>query len=87
VVGRVRIGAAADAVRARVPATVGTVHPIGEGSCDLVAGADHVDVLAWHLAGVALGLDADLEVIEPGALAQAMRRVGSRVRRFGGAQA
>ncbi|MFZ0161699.1 MAG: YafY family protein [Kineosporiaceae bacterium] len=87
VVGRVRIGAAADAVRARVPATVGTVHPIGEGSCDLVAGADHVDVLAWHLAGVALGLDADLEVIEPDALAQAMRRVGSRVRRFGGAQA
>ncbi len=86
VLGRVRIGAPADAVRARVPATVGTVHPIDEGSCELAAGADHVEALAQHLAWVALGLKADLEVIEPEALATAMRRVGSQMRRFGGAR-
>ena len=45
---RVVVDAPADVVRERVPPTVGSVEPLDDGTCRVVAGADSLDALAWH---------------------------------------
>ena len=84
-VSRTRLTATAEAVRARVPVNIGTVERVDDTTSELVAGADDLESLAFHLAWVALDLDADLTVIDPPELQEMLRRLGSRLRRFGGA--
>jgi predicted DNA-binding transcriptional regulator YafY len=82
---RTRLTAPAAAVRARVPASIGTVEPVDATTSELVVGADELESLALHLAWVALDLHAELTIVDPPDLAEALRRLGSRMRRFGGA--
>jgi predicted DNA-binding transcriptional regulator YafY len=82
---RTRLTASAEAVRARLPVSVGTVERIDDATSELVAGGDDLESLAFHLAWVALDLDAELTVIDPPELQEMLRRLGSRLRRFGGA--
>lgn len=84
------IGAPVDDVRARIPATVGTVKPapalvVGDGRSEAAlvrVGGDDLDGVAWHLAGIALSLDATLTVLSPPELDQALARLGRAVLGF-----
>lgn len=78
-VGRVRFDVDADALRARVPPGVATVTAIDGDGCLLEAGADDLDWIAWHIARLALDLGAPIRVLDPPALAGAVRRLGQRL--------
>jgi predicted DNA-binding transcriptional regulator YafY len=63
-----------DAVRARVPATVGTLEPIDEAHCLLHTGADWLGGLAVYIAAIGV----DFEVREPPELTAELRTLGER---------
>lgn len=82
----VRFDVPAEAVRRRVPAVFGTVTALDDHHCELLAGSDNVDDLAWHLSWVARDLNATLTVVDAPGLQPAMRRLGTLMRRHGGAR-
>ena len=45
---RVLVHAPAEAVRERIPPTVGSVEPVGEDTCRVVAGGNSLEALLWH---------------------------------------
>lgn len=77
-VARIRIHAAADVVRARVPATVARVDAEGADSCILVAGANALEAIGFHV--VSLGFEA--EVLEPSELRSVLREMAARMQRM-----
>lgn len=82
VVATARYTATADAVRARVPATVGEVSALDHASAQLIAGADSSEQLAWHLAWIARDLGAELTVIDPPSVREALARIGQQLTHF-----
>ena len=70
----IRVAAAPEVVRARVPATVGRVVPDGDGA-RLTVGSDDLASLAGHL----VGLDLPFEVLEPPELRAHLRSLGRRL--------
>lgn len=76
-----RYDVAAEVLRQRVPSSVGEVREISANPpvAELVASADDVDSLAWHLSWVARDLDAALTVIDPPEVRDALRRHGDRL--------
>jgi predicted DNA-binding transcriptional regulator YafY len=76
-VARVRFEAPAARVRERIPATAGTVEPVGEGTCVLTAGADHLDHLCVWIASVG----PEFTVLEPPALRDVMADLAQRLGR------
>jgi predicted DNA-binding transcriptional regulator YafY len=49
---RVLVHAPAAAVRERIPPTVGTVEPLDDGTCRVVAGGNSLEALAWHFGSL-----------------------------------
>jgi predicted DNA-binding transcriptional regulator YafY len=76
-VARVRFELPADRLAALVPATVGTVEPLGPDACLLTAGSDHLDHFAVHL----VQLGAEFTVIEPPELLIVMADLADRFAR------
>jgi predicted DNA-binding transcriptional regulator YafY len=62
----VLVQASADVVRERIPPTVGSVEPVGEGACRVVAGANSLEALAWHFGtlGHAFTIESPAELRE-----------------------
>ena len=81
---RVRVAAAYDAVARRVTPRSGSVEPEGEASCVVTAGGDDLRLVALHLALVGAQVDADVEVLEPPELREAMAELGERLVRSAG---
>lgn len=79
-VARVRLRAAAQEVRERVPPQVGRVEDDGDGWCVLVAAADRLDVIAVHVAR--LGYEA--QVLDPPELRTAATELASRLAALAG---
>jgi predicted DNA-binding transcriptional regulator YafY len=75
---RIRIHAGADVVRARVPATAAAIEPDGPDSCILAAGANALELIAFHVA--MLGFDA--EVLEPAQLRDVLGQLATRMQRM-----
>jgi predicted DNA-binding transcriptional regulator YafY len=82
-VARVRFEAPAELVRERIPATAGTVEPVGERACVLTAGADHLDHLCVWLASVG----AEFTVLDPPELREVMADLAKRLGRAAAAGA
>jgi predicted DNA-binding transcriptional regulator YafY len=63
---RVLVHAPAAAVRERIPPTVGTVEPLDDGTCRVVAGGNSLEALAWHFGslGHAFTIEAPEELRE-----------------------
>ena len=63
---RVLVQAPAAAVRERIPPTVGTVEPLDDGTCRVVAGGNSLEALAWHFGslGHAFTIEAPEELRE-----------------------
>lgn len=80
VTARVRVLASYDDVTARVSATSAHVTDLGDGSCLLEAGGDHLDSIAFHLAWLGL----ELEVQDPPELREAFARLAGRAGRAAG---
>jgi predicted DNA-binding transcriptional regulator YafY len=74
---RVRVHAPAEQVRRRIPAAVGVVEAVDEGTCLLDTGADTLETLAVHLGM----LGVDFEVGEPPELVAHLRDLADRYRR------
>jgi predicted DNA-binding transcriptional regulator YafY len=74
---RVRVHAAAEVVARRIPASVGVLEAVDEGTCVLDTGADSVETLAVYLGM----LGVDFEVSEPPELVEQVRRLAGRYRR------
>lgn len=79
-VARVRLRAAAQEVRERVPPQVGRVEDDRDGWCVLVAAADRLDVIAVHVAR--LGYEA--QVLDPPELRTAATELASRLAALAG---
>ncbi|MGC5627548.1 helix-turn-helix transcriptional regulator [Georgenia sp. Z1344] len=79
-VARVRLRAAAEDVRALVPATAGRVEEEADGWCVLISGGTELDWIAMHVAS--LGYDA--EILEPPELREAAARLAQRLSRMAG---
>lgn len=82
VVATARYDVDAEVLRRRVPPTIGEVRPVtvGSGVCsELVVSGNDVDQLAWHLSWVARDLDAELTVLDPPEVREALRRLGDRL--------
>ena len=69
---RVTVDAPSHVLARRVPPTVGMIEPVGDDSCMLTTGADHLDAIAAHL----VGLDLPFEVESPPELRAKLRSVG-----------
>jgi predicted DNA-binding transcriptional regulator YafY len=74
---RIKLLAAAEMIRKRIPQGIGTVEPCGENACILDVGAASYESLAMHL--VFLGVD--FEVSEPEELVREIGRIADRYRR------
>lgn len=74
---RIRVHAPAEAVRARIPGTIGAVEAIDDKSCLLSTGADSITFLAVQLTG----LGPDFEVLEPPELVDELRALSDRLDR------
>ena len=63
---RVLVHAPAAAVRERIPPTVGTVEPLDDGTCRVVAGGNSLEAVAWHFGslGHAFTVEAPKELRE-----------------------
>ena len=63
---RVLVHAPAEAVRERIPPTVGTVEPVDDTTCRVVAGGNSLEALAWHFGslGHAFSVEAPEELRE-----------------------
>jgi len=63
---RVLVLAPADVVRERIPPTVGTVEPLDDGTCRVVAGGNSLEAIAWHFGslGHAFTVEAPEELRE-----------------------
>ncbi|HEX8101392.1 MAG TPA: YafY family protein [Solirubrobacteraceae bacterium] len=73
--GRVRLGAPAEVVAARVPARYVTVAPDGPDACVVTTtGGWSTEFLVWMAT-----LDADLTVLEPPELVEKARRIAARL--------
>jgi predicted DNA-binding transcriptional regulator YafY len=72
---RVLVHAPADVVRERIPPTVGTVEPVDDGSCRVVAGGNSLEALVWHFGN--LGHPFTIE--SPDELRGAASAFGARV--------
>jgi len=72
---RVIVHAPAEAVRQRVPPTVGSVEPVDDDSCRVVAGGNSLEGLLWHF-GV---LGHPFTVESPAELREAAADFGARV--------
>ena len=70
------VHAAADEIRARVPAHSGTIEPIDARTCAYRTGDDDLRWLALRIAM----LDVDFELHEPPELVEQVRALGSRLR-------
>ncbi len=75
----VRVHAAADDARRRVPPGVGVVEDVDDGTCLLRTGADDLSTLAMHLAL----LGHDFDVLEPPELRAEVARLAQRLARAG----
>lgn len=81
--GRVRVGAPADVIAARVPARYATVAPDGEAACVVTTtGRWSREFLVW----MAL-MDAELTVLEPPELVEAAGRLAARLAGIAGVPA
>jgi len=78
---RLLVRAPADTLRAQVPATVGTVEHLREGTSLLVAGSDSLAGLALHLGMIVAELRAEVEVLEPAELREHLDDLGRRMLR------
>jgi predicted DNA-binding transcriptional regulator YafY len=74
---RVILRAPRDAVAARVPHAWGTLEPIDERSCLLLAGADWLDGLAIYIANIGV----EFEIVEPPELIDRVRDLAGRFAR------
>jgi predicted DNA-binding transcriptional regulator YafY len=74
---RVRVHAAAEQVRRRVPAAAGVVEAVDEETCLLHTGADTLETVAVYLGM----LGSDFEVAEPPELVAHLRVLADRYRR------
>lgn len=79
IVATARYDVDADALRGRVPPTIGEVSAVAGGS-ELVVSGNDVDQLAWHLSWVARDLGATLTVLEPPEVREALARHADRLR-------
>lgn len=70
---RIKLYAAADDVRPRLPPPV-RIEPVDEGTCIMHAGADTLDIAAVYIAM----LDVDFDVVEPPELADHLRKLAAR---------
>ncbi|HEX6682991.1 MAG TPA: YafY family protein [Candidatus Limnocylindrales bacterium] len=77
---RIRVHAPADAVRARIPATIGVVEAIDDYSCLLATGADSLTFLAVQMAA----LGPDFTVVEPPELIDELKVLSDRLNRVVG---
>lgn len=82
VVATAHYTASAEALRQRVPATIGEVTALGDRQAQLIAGADDAHHLAWHLAWIARDLDADLTIIDPPEVREALAAMGQQFTHF-----
>jgi predicted DNA-binding transcriptional regulator YafY len=72
---RVLVHAPAAVVREQVPPTVGSVQPVDEQTCRVVAGANSLEALAWHFAT----LGHTFHVESPGELRAVAASLGARL--------
>ena len=72
---RVLVHASAAAVRERIPPTVGTVEPLDDGTCRVVAGGNSLEALAWHFGS----LGHTFTVEAPEELREATAAFGARL--------
>lgn len=76
-VATVRYAAPAATVGMFIPPTVGTIEPLGDDSCLVTAGADHLGYLAMHLAN----LGVKFEVLEPAEVREVVSNLAGRLQR------
>lgn len=72
---RVRLAMSASSAAEWITPTTGIVESVDEDSCDLTAGANSLEAIAFHLAM----FGCEFEVLEPPALADAMRVMAGRL--------
>ena len=77
---RVLVHAPAEAVRERIPPTVGSVEPVGDDTCRVVAGGNSLEALLWHFGT----LGHAFTVESPDELRTAAAAFGARVAAAGG---
>ncbi len=77
---RVLVHAPAEAVRERIPPTVGSVEPVGDDTCRVVAGGNSLEALLWHFGT----LGHAFTVESPDELRMAAAAFGARVAAAGG---
>ena len=77
---RVLVQAPAEEVRRLVTASSAVVEPVGPATCELMAGADDLRALVWHVGT----LGFDLEVLEPSELRDAFAELADRFRAAAG---
>ncbi|MFE3461827.1 helix-turn-helix transcriptional regulator [Nocardiopsis aegyptia] len=78
---RFLVHAPAETVRAQVPASAALVRDLGDGSCEVVSGADDLDFVLVHVVRLGHGF----EVLDPPELARRCRVLAERLRAAGGA--
>ena len=72
---RVLVHAPAEAVRERIPPTVGTVEAVDDATCRVVAGGNSLEALAWHFGS----LGHAFTVEAPDELREATAAFGARL--------
>jgi hypothetical protein len=80
---RIELAAPLDALRVRIPPTVGVLEPIDDEHTMLTTGADDLHAIVVHVAG----LGVDFRIHEPDALRAAAGAMARRLARAAGAGA
>lgn len=78
---RVLVHAPAEQVAASVAPRSAVVEPVDDDSCLVIAGADNLSALAFHLAWLGHELGQELEVREPAELRAVLAELGARMSR------
>ncbi|TCN55981.1 putative DNA-binding transcriptional regulator YafY [Rhodococcus sp. SMB37] len=72
---RFLVRAPAETVRSQIPASAAVVKPRDRDTCELISGADNLDIVLWHV----LTLGHEFDVLEPPELAARCAELGEKL--------